>query len=166
MSVNWVFDADSGEMVPIEGLSAAVAERFDNPQNYGPLDSFDGHARITGPCGDTMEFWIRVADHRLPGSASPQPAAGHHAPPAAWPRRLSSTSRFARAVSLSRPIFWKPWVACPRTPNTAPVGREHLEGRHSRLPQPQYATEPYHAQIRRLRTLHLGRLLIQRVATQ
>ena len=58
MSVNWVFDAESGEMVPIEGLSPAVAERFDNPRNYGPLESFNGHARITGPCGDTMEFWI------------------------------------------------------------------------------------------------------------
>ena len=65
VSVNWVFDADSGEMVPIEGLSPAVAERFDNPQNYGPLDSFNGHARITGPCGDTMEFWIQVADRQI-----------------------------------------------------------------------------------------------------
>ena len=65
MSVNWVFDADSGEMVPIEGLSPAVAERFDNPQNYGPLESFNGHAQITGPCGDTMEFWIQVADGHI-----------------------------------------------------------------------------------------------------
>jgi ATP-binding protein involved in chromosome partitioning len=65
VSVNWVFDADSGEMVPIEGLSSAVAERFDNPQNYGALESFNGHARITGPCGDTMEFWLQVVDGRI-----------------------------------------------------------------------------------------------------
>ena len=28
--------------------------------NRGSLKRFDGHARITGPCGDTMEFWITV----------------------------------------------------------------------------------------------------------
>ena len=35
-------------------------ERFHRPQNYGPLDRSDGHARITGPCGETMEFWVQV----------------------------------------------------------------------------------------------------------
>jgi nitrogen fixation NifU-like protein len=34
-------------------------------RNYGPLDRWDGHARITGPCGDTMEFWLRIADRRI-----------------------------------------------------------------------------------------------------
>ena len=27
-------------------------------RNMGPLSDFNGHARITGPCGDTMEFWL------------------------------------------------------------------------------------------------------------
>jgi len=26
------------------------------------MDDADGHARVTGPCGDTMEFWIKVED--------------------------------------------------------------------------------------------------------
>jgi len=30
------------------------------PANFGPLRGANGNARITGPCGDTMEFWIRV----------------------------------------------------------------------------------------------------------
>ncbi len=29
--------------------------------NYTPSDC-SGHARITGPCGDTMEFWVQVRD--------------------------------------------------------------------------------------------------------
>ena len=65
MSINWVLDPDSGDMRPVEGLSPAVLDRFDKPHNYGPLESFDGHARITGPCGDTMEFWFQVADGRI-----------------------------------------------------------------------------------------------------
>jgi ATP-binding protein involved in chromosome partitioning len=65
VSINWVLDPDSGDMRPVEGLSPAVLERFDKPHNYGPLESFDGHARITGPCGDTMEFWLQIADGRI-----------------------------------------------------------------------------------------------------
>jgi len=42
-----------------------VLERLDPPRNEGPLDSWDGHARITGPCGDTMEFWLRIAKGRI-----------------------------------------------------------------------------------------------------
>ena len=46
-------------------VSLEAMERFDNPRNYGPLDQWDGHGRITGPCGDTMEFWIEVSDRRI-----------------------------------------------------------------------------------------------------
>ena len=35
-----------------------------NPRNVGPLESYNGHACITGPCGDTMEIWLRVEDGR------------------------------------------------------------------------------------------------------
>jgi ATP-binding protein involved in chromosome partitioning len=37
-------------------------ERFDHPRNRGRLRDATGHARITGPCGDTMEVWIKSAD--------------------------------------------------------------------------------------------------------
>ncbi|MGL4369775.1 MAG: iron-sulfur cluster assembly scaffold protein [Spirochaetota bacterium] len=30
------------------------------PINFGPLKGHDGNARLTGPCGDTMEFWLMV----------------------------------------------------------------------------------------------------------
>jgi Mrp family chromosome partitioning ATPase len=46
-------------------VSPRVAERAQKPRNYGPLEQWNGHARITGPCGDTMEFWIQVTDKRV-----------------------------------------------------------------------------------------------------
>jgi nitrogen fixation protein NifU and related proteins len=46
-------------------FSLPVLERFEQPRNYGPLTPCDGHARITGPCGDTMEFWLRIAAGRI-----------------------------------------------------------------------------------------------------
>jgi len=30
------------------------------PSNFGPLRDADGNARVKGPCGDTMEFWVRA----------------------------------------------------------------------------------------------------------
>lgn len=46
-------------------VSPQVQERFERPRNYGPLAEWNGHARITGPCGDTMEFWVQVTDKRI-----------------------------------------------------------------------------------------------------
>jgi len=46
-------------------LSPQARERAQQPRNYGPLERWDGHARITGPCGDTMEFWLQVEEGRI-----------------------------------------------------------------------------------------------------
>jgi len=48
-----------------EAFSPEAQERFEKPRNYGPLERWDGHVRITGPCGDTMEFWIQVSDRAI-----------------------------------------------------------------------------------------------------
>ena len=40
--------------------SKKVIEEFHNPQNLGRLIEPDGFAIVTGPCGDTMEFYINV----------------------------------------------------------------------------------------------------------
>jgi ATP-binding protein involved in chromosome partitioning len=46
------------ECFDLESFSARARDHAVNPRNYGPLEVFDGHARMTGPCGDTMEFWL------------------------------------------------------------------------------------------------------------
>ncbi len=35
------------------------------PINFGPLRGANGNARITGPCGDTMEFWVFIEDGKV-----------------------------------------------------------------------------------------------------
>ena len=40
-------------------------EHAEHPRNYGMIEDADGHSRIKGPCGDTMEFWISVEESRL-----------------------------------------------------------------------------------------------------
>ena len=43
-------------------FSSIAREYATNPRNLGPLEQFDGHGRLTGACGDTMEFWLIVQD--------------------------------------------------------------------------------------------------------
>ena len=46
------------ECIDLEGFSATARDHAVHPRHHGPPEVFDGHARITGPCGDTMEFWL------------------------------------------------------------------------------------------------------------
>ena len=48
--------------------SEAVVEHTLNPRNIGSTDNADGYARITGPCGDTMEIWLRVKNDSILGA--------------------------------------------------------------------------------------------------
>ena len=44
------------------GFSAIARDHAMYPRHLGPPQSWGGRARITGPCGDTMEFWVTVED--------------------------------------------------------------------------------------------------------
>lgn len=46
-------------------LSPVAEEHARHPRNNRPLGQYDGHARITGPCGDTMEFWLKVHEGKI-----------------------------------------------------------------------------------------------------
>lgn len=48
-----------------QDVSPTVLDHALRPRNSGAPSNFNGHARITGPCGDTMEFWLLVRDGRL-----------------------------------------------------------------------------------------------------
>jgi Mrp family chromosome partitioning ATPase/NifU-like protein involved in Fe-S cluster formation len=45
--------------------SPVAIDHAQNPRHFGPLYAYGGHARITGPCGDTMEFWIQIEGDRV-----------------------------------------------------------------------------------------------------
>ena len=36
-----------------------------NPRNCGILERPDGYAKVTGPCGDTVEIFLRVREGRI-----------------------------------------------------------------------------------------------------
>ena len=65
------------DLEPLERfLSAGMEEHYSekaieyavNPRNVGSIDGADGFACITGPCGDTMEIWLKVTGDRVSGA--------------------------------------------------------------------------------------------------
>ena len=45
--------------------SETVIDHAMNPRNLGDMENADGFARVTGPCGDTMEIWLRAKNGNL-----------------------------------------------------------------------------------------------------
>jgi nitrogen fixation NifU-like protein len=45
--------------------SETVINHAMNPRNLGDMEDADGFARVTGPCGDTMEIWLRATNGDL-----------------------------------------------------------------------------------------------------
>lgn len=53
------------ELVHIDNLHLTASRLAKDPRNRGALDIFNGHGKITGPCGDTMEFWVNVQNGKI-----------------------------------------------------------------------------------------------------
>jgi nitrogen fixation NifU-like protein len=48
-----------------EVYSEKTIDHFLNPRNLGDIPAPDGFARVTGPCGDTMEICLKVSDDKI-----------------------------------------------------------------------------------------------------
>ena len=46
-------------------FSERVIDYGTNPRNCGTMEKPDGYAKITGPCGDTVEIFLRVKSGRI-----------------------------------------------------------------------------------------------------
>jgi nitrogen fixation NifU-like protein len=53
----------------LDVFSPTVLDHARRPRHVGPLDNADGHASLSGLCGDTMEFWLIVRDGRVARAA-------------------------------------------------------------------------------------------------
>ncbi len=60
-----VWQTSETNMASVFEYAAVAVEHAQNPRNLGALDSCDAHARVTGPCGDTMEVWLQIRDGRI-----------------------------------------------------------------------------------------------------
>ena len=49
--------------------SETVIDHSMNPRNMGDIVNADGFASVSGPCGDTMEIWLRVNNDSITKAA-------------------------------------------------------------------------------------------------
>jgi len=49
----------------MNAYSTLAMDHAMTPRNMGVLENFNGHGKITGPCGDTMEFWTFIESGHL-----------------------------------------------------------------------------------------------------
>lgn len=47
------------------GFSEKVLEYGNHPRNCGTMDNPDGYAKVTGPCGDTIEIFLRIRNDKI-----------------------------------------------------------------------------------------------------
>lgn len=48
-----------------KGYTARVFDYGLNPINCGIMDKPDGYAKVTGPCGDTVEIFLRINNGKI-----------------------------------------------------------------------------------------------------
>ncbi|MFU8795810.1 MAG: iron-sulfur cluster assembly scaffold protein [Dehalococcoidia bacterium] len=48
--------------------SETVVQHAMDPRNLGVMQDADGFGKMTGPCGDTMEIWIKVNGDTIAGA--------------------------------------------------------------------------------------------------
>lgn len=45
--------------------SEKVIEHFQNPRNIGEIENADGFGKVTGPCGDTMQIYLKMENSKI-----------------------------------------------------------------------------------------------------
>jgi ATP-binding protein involved in chromosome partitioning len=53
------------EVINLDNFYLTARQHAKDPHNRGALDSFNGHAKVTDPCGDTMEFWLQAENGKI-----------------------------------------------------------------------------------------------------
>ena len=56
---------NDGVAIGEQPISTKVLHHVVEPTHLGEMDKPDGHAVITGPCGDTDEFFVRIFSSRI-----------------------------------------------------------------------------------------------------
>jgi nitrogen fixation NifU-like protein len=87
--------------------SEKVVEYWLNPRNFGEMVNPDGFAKLTGPCGDTMQIFIKVKGEKITDACfitdgcGPSVVAGGMATKLAKGRSLEAARDISQEVILA-----------------------------------------------------------------
>jgi nitrogen fixation NifU-like protein len=82
--------------------SQTVLDHIREPRNAGSMANADGHAMITGPCGDTMEIWLRVRDGTIEQAAFWTDGCGTTIAAGSMATELAKGKRVSHALGIAQ----------------------------------------------------------------
>lgn len=102
------------ELVNLEVFYHAANRHAHDPYNMGKLEDFNGHAKITGPCGDTMEFWLQVQDEKIKKVSFITDGCGHSIASGSMTTCLAEGKTVAKAKQISQQNVLKALGGLPK----------------------------------------------------
>jgi nitrogen fixation NifU-like protein len=82
--------------------SEAAIEHGMNPRNLGDMEDADGFGRVIGPCGDTMEIWLKVRDGIIAKASFLTDGCGTSIASGSMVTELAKGENIAKALKISR----------------------------------------------------------------
>jgi len=73
-----------------------------NPRNAGSIASADGFGSVTGPCGDTMEIWLKVKDGKVADAAFWTDGCGTSIACGSMVTEMVKSRNVARALAINQ----------------------------------------------------------------
>jgi nitrogen fixation NifU-like protein len=82
--------------------SEAAIEHSMNPRNVGDMEDADGFGRVLGPCGDTMEIWLKVKDGTIAKATFLTDGCGTSIASGSMVTELARGEKLAKARKISQ----------------------------------------------------------------
>ncbi len=82
--------------------SETVIDHAMNPRHLGTIQYADGFARVTGPCGDTMEVWLKVKNSTITDISFMTDGCGPSIASGSMATELAVGKRIVEAIKLSQ----------------------------------------------------------------
>jgi len=90
----------------MEDMKRAYSEKtidhFLSPRNLGEIPAPDGFGRVTGPCGDTMEIYLKVKDGRVVNASFWTDGCGPSIAPGSMVTEMAKGKNISEAQRISQ----------------------------------------------------------------
>jgi nitrogen fixation NifU-like protein len=83
--------------------SPTVIDHWQNPRNFRIIKNPDGYAKVTGPCGDTMEMFIKIKEDTITECAFQTDGCGISIACGSFTSELAKDKSLTRALARVSP---------------------------------------------------------------
>ena len=103
--------------------SPTALDHAEEPRKHGPLSEFNGQARVTGSCADTMEFWLLVQNDKVEKASFITDGCGSTRACGSIATYLAASRSIEEAAALRQQDIVHALGGCPSKSGTLPCWR-------------------------------------------